>query len=180
MMDRREFVRRLSAGMGAALTPSMLAAIVSGCKAQTESSGLLPTGELQVLESLAEAIIPTTDTPGAIGAGVPHYIEMMLAEFTPPDRVAVFRSQLDWVSSWLARNDTGNLEDLVAALDDQAFGGGTAEDVPPGEPALFATLKPLTVAGYYTSEVGALQELHQSPFVEYEDVPFAEIGKTWA
>lgn len=180
MIDRREFVRRLSAGMGAALTPGMLAAIVSGCEAQTESSGLLARDELQVLESLAEAIIPTTDTPGAIDAGVPQYIEMMLAEFTPPERVEVFRSQLNWVSSWLARHDASNLEDIVAALDDQAFGSGTADEVPPGQPPLFATLKPLTVAGYYTSEVGALQELHQSPFEEYKDVPFDEVGKTWA
>lgn len=180
MMDRREFVKRLSAGMGAALTPGMLAAMLSGCEAETESSGLLTPSELQVLSSLAEAIIPTTDTPGAIDAGVPQYIEMMLAEFTPADRVEAFRSQLDWVSSWLARDDAGRLEDIVAALDEQAFGNGTEVEVPPGEPPLFATLKPLTVAGYYTSEIGATQELHLMPFEEYKDVPLDEIGKTWA
>lgn len=180
MMDRREFVKRLSAGMGAALTPGMLGAILSGCEARTESSGLLTPSEQQVVESLAEAIIPKTDTPGAIDAGVPQYIEMMLAEFTPPDRVAVFRSQLGWVSSWLARHDAGSLEEIVAALDEQAFGHGTADDTPPGEPPLFATLKPLTVAGFYTSKIGATQELHLMPFEEYKDVPLAEIGKTWA
>ena len=180
MMDRREFVKRLSAGMGAALTPGMLAAILSGCEARTESSGLLTPGELDILASLTEAIIPTTDTPGAIDAGVPQYIEMMLAEFTPADQVEVFRSQLDWVSSWLARHDAAGLEDVVAALDEQAFGNGTANETPPGEPPLFAILKPLTVAGYYTSEIGATQELHLMPFEEYKDVPLDEVGKTWA
>lgn len=188
MMDRREFVKRLSAGMGASLTPGMLAAILSGCEARNDTSGLLTPGELQVLESLSEAIIPTTDTPGAIDAGVPQYIEMMLAEFTPSDRVEVLRAQLNWVSSWLARHDAGRLEDvadnnrnvLLAALDDQAFGSGTADETPPGEPPLFAILKPLTVAGYYSSKAGALQELHQSPFEEFKDVPFDEVGKTWA
>lgn len=188
MMDRREFVKRLSAGMGAALTPGVLAAIVSGCEASTESSGLLTTSERNVLESLAEAIIPTTDTPGAIDAGVPQFIEMILAEFTPPNDVESFRSQLDWVSSWLARQDASRLEDvavedrngLLVALDEQAFGNGTADEIPPGEPPLFAILKPLTVAGYYTSEVGATQELHLPLFEEYEDIPFDEVGKTWA
>lgn len=180
MMDRRDFVKRLSAGMGAALTPGMLAAMLSGCGARTETSGLLTPGELQVIESLAEAIIPTTDTPGAIDAGVPQYIEMMLAEFTPADQAELVRSQLRWVSSWLAKHDADKLEDIVAALDEQAFGNGTDHEVPPGEPPLFAIVKPLTVAGYYTSEVGALQELHQSPFIEFKDVPFDEVGKTWA
>lgn len=166
--------------MGAVLTPGMLAAMLSGCEARTVSSGLLTPAEMQVLESLAEAIIPRTDTPGAIDAGVPQYIEMMLAEFTPPDRVEVFRSQLDWVSSWLAQHEADSLQDIVAALDAQAFGGGTADETPPGKPPLFATLKPLTVAGFYTSEIGATQELHLMPFEEYRDAPFDEIGKTWA
>ena len=187
-MDRRDFVKQLSAGMGAALSPGVLAAILSGCQAEPETSGLPATSEMDILGSLAEVIIPTTDTPGAIAAGVPQYIEMMLEHFTPPDQVEVFRSQLDWVSSWLEQQDARSLEDvaeekrsaLLIALDDQAFGDGTSNELPPGEPALFAILKPLTVAGYYTSEIGATQELHQTPFAPYMDVPFDEIGKTWA
>lgn len=188
-MDRRVFVKQLSAGMGAALTPGVLAAILSGCEAQPEATGsLLATPEQDVLGSLAEAIIPTTDTPGAIAAGVPQYIEMMMEHFTPSDQVEVFRSQLDWISSWLEGKGAARLEDvaneelnaLLVALDDQAFGDGTSNELPPGEPALFAILKPLTVAGYYTSEIGATQELHQTPFAPYKDLPFDEIGRTWA
>jgi len=88
---------------------------------------------------------------------------MMLAEFTPSDQVATFRSQLDWISSWLEAQGAPKFEDvgadkrntLLVSLDDQAFGSQSSGDLPPGEPALFAVLKPLTVAGYYTSEVGA-------------------------
>jgi hypothetical protein len=174
--------------MGAALSPGVLAAMLSGCEAKPEASGLLPARERDVLGSLTEAIIPTTDTPGARDAGVPQYIEMMLEHFTPADQVEIFRSQIDWISSWLAERNADSLEDvaevqrnaLLVALDEQAFGGGTSHDLPPGDPALFAILKPLTVAGYYTSEIGATQELHQTPFGSYEDVPFDEIGKTWA
>lgn len=187
-MDRRDFVKQLSAGMGAALTPGVLAAILSGCEAEPQSTGLLATHDQDILGSLTDAIIPRTDTPGARDAGVPQYIEMMLDNFTPSDQVEIFRSQLDWISSWLAGQDAQKLEDVVdekrnallVALDDQAFGAGTSNGLPPGEPALFAILKPLTVAGYYTSEIGATQELHQTPFGSYEDVPFDEIGKTWA
>jgi len=187
-MDRREFVKYLSAGLGAALTPGVLAAIESGHDANPVVSDLLTARELDILGSLTDAIIPRTDTPGARDAGVPQYIEMILAEFTPPDRVRIFRSQLGWISSWLEEQGVRLLEDVVddrrnallVALDNQAFGVGTSNDLPPGEPALFAILKPLTVAGYYTSEIGATQELHQTPFGSYEDVPFDEIGKTWS
>jgi hypothetical protein len=188
MMDRREFVKQLSAGMGAALTPGVLAAILSGCEAESEASHLLTARELDVLGSLTEAIIPTTDTPGARDAGVPQYIEMMLEHFTPSEHVEVFRSQLGWISSWLVDQNARSLDDvaegkrnaLLAALDDQAFGSGAANKLPPGKPALFAILKPLTVAGYYTSKIGATVELHQTPFEPYKDVPYDEIGKIWA
>lgn len=188
MMDRRDFVKQLSAGMGAALTPGVLGAILSGCQPNGESAGLVRPDEHEVLGSLTDAIIPRTDTPGAREAGVPEYIEMMLEHFTPAEQVQTFRAQLDWVSSWLAEQKASRLEDVVekqrnallVALDEQAFGNGASDGLPPGEPALFAILKPLTVAGYYTSEIGATQELHKTPFSPQNDVPFDEIGKTWA
>lgn len=188
-MDRREFVKQLSAGTGTALTPGVLAAILSGCQPDAQSNGLLITRELDVLGSLADAIIPRTSTPGARDAGVPQYIEMMLAEFSPADRVATFRSQLDWISSWIMGQGARRFEDidddkrtaLLASLDKQAFGSQMSNGLPPGDPALFAVLKPLTVAGYYTSEIGARQELHQPPFGSYKgDIPFDEIGKSWS
>lgn len=188
-MDRREFVKRLSAGTGAALAPGVLGAILSGCKPDGQTDGFLTTRELDVLGSLVDAIIPPTDTPGARDAGVPQYIEMMLAEFTPADEVTMFRSQLGWVSSWIEDRGARRFEDvddnarltLLTALDGQAFGSAAADGLPTGKPVFFAVLKPLTVAGYYTSEKGATEELHQMPYGPFEaDVPFDEIGKTWA
>jgi hypothetical protein len=80
---------------------------------------------------------------------------MMLAEFTPADRVGTLRSQLHWVSDWLDERDAPTLEavdaagriELLTALDDQAFGSHKWESLPAGNPALFAVLKPLTLAG---------------------------------
>src|SRR3546814_19814293 len=34
---------------------------------------------------LSERVMPTTDTPGAIAAGVPEYIEKLLADWAWPD-----------------------------------------------------------------------------------------------
>lgn len=53
------------------------------------------------------------------------------------------------------------------------------DDVGPG--AFFRTLKELVVVGYYTSEVGATQELAVNPMGAWRaDIPYAEVGKSWA
>ena len=189
MISRREFVSRLSAGYGAALTPGVLAAIVSGCQPAEGAGDFLEPRELQIVSDLADAIIPETDTPGARDAGVPQYIDMMLREFAPEKNVENCRAQLAWVAGWLdERNATGLGEvdsterrQLLQLLDDQAFGDDPPDGGPAGDPALFALIKPLTVAGYYTSQAGAQLELHQPPFGPYRgDVPFDEIGKSWS
>lgn len=53
---------------------------------------------------------------------------------------------------------------------------------PPADPTFFRTLKELTLAGYYTSEIGATQELQwlASPGRYDADVPLAEVGRAWA
>ena len=41
-------------------------------------------------------------------------------------------------------------------------------------------MKELTLVGYYTSEVGATQELRRMPMSEWKaDVPYDSIGRAW-
>lgn len=51
-----------------------------------------------------------------------------------------------------------------------------------GDPSFFHMLKELTLVGYYTSEVGATEELRfvQVPGRWEGCVPFEEVGRTWA
>ncbi len=65
--------------------------------------------------------------------------------------------------------------------------GGDPNARPPAPPRVegppfFRTLKELTLAGYYTSEIGATQELQwQAAPGEYRaDVPLSEVGRAWA
>lgn len=55
-------------------------------------------------------------------------------------------------------------------------------DVAPDAPPFFRQLKELTLAGYYTSEVGATEELRWNPAPgRYDaDVPYSDIGRAWA
>jgi hypothetical protein len=50
-----------------------------------------------------------------------------------------------------------------------------------GPKAFFRAMKELTLVGYYTSQAGATQELRVNPMGRYRaDVPYAQIGTSWA
>src|SRR5260370_28765403 len=51
--------------------------------------------EFETLGRLTELIIPTTDTPGAIGAGVPKYIDGVVS--ANPEHQKRFREGLQWL-----------------------------------------------------------------------------------
>ena len=61
-------------------------------------------------------------------------------------------------------------------------GEGTASTQVSEAPPFFRQLKELTLAGYYTSEVGATEELQwqASPGRYDADVPLSEVGRAWA
>ena len=45
----------------------------------------------------------------------------------------------------------------------------------------FRTLKELVLVGYYTSEIGATQELRMAPMGSWSgDIPYADVGQAWA
>ena len=54
-------------------------------------------------------------------------------------------------------------------------------DNEPADLPFFRMMKELTVTGYYTSELGATEELRVNPMGVYRgDIPYAEIGRAWA
>ena len=53
------------------------------------------------------------------------------------------------------------------------------EDV--GRQAFFRTMKDLTLVGYYTSQIGATQELSLNPMGRWlGDIPLSQVGRAWA
>src|SRR5882672_4666062 len=51
--------------------------------------------EFETVSQVAERIIPATDTPGAIGAGVPQYIDQVVS--ANPEHKRRFQSGLAWI-----------------------------------------------------------------------------------
>ena len=185
--------------LGVAVSASTVAGIMGGCQATSGNLRSLTGTQHELLGVMTEHIIPSTDTPGARAAGVADYIDAMLTDFYEDDDRQRFLSGLAETDA-KAESTYGKpfmactAEEqfaLLNELDEMAFPDLDAMDATAkktyeearranGKPFI-ATLKELTIAGFYTSEVGATQELHLNPMGAHRgDIPYAEIGRAWA
>jgi hypothetical protein len=126
--------------------------------------------EWERVGKLADLIIPPTDTPGAVAAGVPQYIDQVLT--MNPENRGLMRAGLEWIEerarelfsqSFLKLSEERQIQ-ILQALSDEA--DRHPQPAQPHEPAaedlsvrFFRTLKNLTADGYYTSRAGLVEEL---------------------
>ncbi len=199
-MDRREAVKRISLLLGVSVSAPTMAGILGGCQPSAPGTLRVLSGEQhRKIGVLVEHILPTTDTPGAREAGVAEFVDAMLADFYSEEERFQFMSGFGEVDA-SAQGAYGKVFmecteseqfDVLNALDREAFpdlGAMSNEErvlweaqrAQQGKPFI-ATLKELTLAGYYTSEIGAAQELHVNPMGEYRaDIPYEEVGRAWS
>ena len=163
--------------------------------------------QFKLLTRLSDLLIPETDTPGAVGAGVPNYIEGLLSTWAKTETRQDLEAGLallddtagEMANSGFADLDEAGQIEVLTAVEKAAFGkkrdskndqpaeadndpaAASEAYVPDGEEG-YKELKWLIHYGYYHSEVGCTQEL------QYElvpgpdarsDAPLAEVGRTW-
>ena len=118
--------------------------------------------DFETISRIAELIIPATDTPGAIGAAVPSYIDLIIARNT--DQQLIAADGLRWIDAEANRRAGKPFTDLSEAqqlailepLCEASDSGGKnmARNV-----QFFGLIKSLTADGYYTSKIGLIDEL---------------------
>lgn len=109
--------------------------------------------EFALITRVADLIIPATDTPGAVGAGVPIYIDMVAG--ANEGLKNVLRSGLSWLAG--TGFATAGGEGQVAVLETVCR---SAEMGAEGVPERFwRAIKAMTADGYYTSQIGLREEL---------------------
>jgi hypothetical protein len=235
-ITRREAVARTALLLGGTLAASGITAVrADAWKTATASgwrAGTLTASQSELVATVAEHILPATDTPGARAAGVHRVIDVVLTDYYKADERARFVNGLAELDARAEKaNGVPFLKStpkqqlaLLAAMDGESYppqrvlekaeplnaerarmrdslarqsstgptvsdptrpsadgGGGEAARREAERGWFFRRMKELTLLGYYTSEVGAQQELKVNPMGVYRgDIPYRSIGHSWA
>ncbi|MFL6446820.1 MAG: gluconate 2-dehydrogenase subunit 3 family protein [Bryobacteraceae bacterium] len=119
--------------------------------------------DFATISRVVDLIIPATDTPGALAAGVPAYVDLVIARNT--DQQLVMADGLRWLDGEAARIGAKKFVELtekqqlsmlepLCELADSTTGLARGRNV-----QFFALVKNLTADGFYTSPQGLRQEL---------------------
>ena len=194
-MQRRELLKISTLLLGAGVSASLSRAVLAGVDVSPGAafSNFAESQRLAV-EILCDMIIPTTDTPGAVEAGVPDFVATIVFDwYTESERTAFFDGlrALDaycLASEQVPFHEASETNRIAALREQEQIAGGyqpapTPFGLPPDQPdaPFFSKVKALVVLGYYTSEVGATQELIYMPVPgEFKgNVEFAQVGRQW-
>ena len=181
--SRRDAIKQLAVFCGLALSASSLSALATvamPADMNRSKKTLLDKNQLALVRELGEIIIPTTDTPGAIAAGVHDFINHFMVYCASKEEQQALRAVLTRI------NSSGNKPFLLLGKEQQIELLNNMEQARNGfnQPDRdgFKQLKALVVFGYYRSEMGASQELAYLaiPGGYKGNFKFKEIGKAWA
>ena len=165
-MDRRDLLRTLGATTAlAGLSPQQLAALLASDAPFRAARAFFTAEQREAVDALAEAIIPETDTPGAIEAGVTDFIELIVAEWYEPAERERFMRGLAHVDEHavaltgvrFAHAGEARRTAILAGLESEGVALTELDDEAPTP--FFQQLRSLVLHGYYTSEVGMRDEL---------------------
>lgn len=130
---------------------------------------------MAVLDAAAQVIVPTTDTPGAREAGVPVFIDALVARWMTADEAASFRAGLSALDAsarqrfkrGYAQCSPAEAAELMQALRAASpYGGRTfslSDRILDPKAPFYLRLRDLTVLGYFISEQASSTELRYLP-----------------
>jgi gluconate 2-dehydrogenase gamma chain len=178
MVQRRELLRRAAWVLGGAISAPAALAILQGCSAKDSPAALDWTpkffkgDQAKLMTAIADVIIPKTDTSGALDAGVPAFVDLLMADVYPRDDQERFSAGFaefeaaakagdgkDFLEQDAAQRKASVQRAIDAAL------GAEHEHKP-----FILVARELTLLGFFTSRVGITENM------EYVPVPTAYHG----
>lgn len=175
-MHRREALRIFAAGaVLPALSPELFAFFRQAQPPPGYSLRTLKPSQNETIVAMIDLIVPETETPGAKGARVNEFIDVILTDWATPEERAHFLDGLAGVDKQsnglygknFAAASAAQQTALLRAMDDAAGTEretrrhGATPPVPDSQLKgdFWPVFKGITIHGYYTSEIGFSQEL---------------------
>jgi Gluconate 2-dehydrogenase subunit 3 len=173
-ISRRAALKVIAVGVG---TASALPILEESSLGQQGHSGMVmekPAGsatqvhrffnahEIAMVAAISELIIPADeDSPGAVAADVPAFIDLMISESSPDVKrlwheglVAIDKISKEKFATAFINANADQQVGLLRAISKNEYNARSIEE------RFFVAIKSLTVDGYYTSQIGIHQELH--------------------
>lgn len=205
-INRRTVIKILGLVLGSSIFPTRFvsaAETFQNSSSQVSNSGILTTAELTDLARLVDIIIPPSTTPGAKEAKVHDFINHMLTSFYSEEDSLNFKQGLNMLNNHCLHNhskrflelpdqtQTDTLNDLYDAVgkeksffDRILFKLAQLIDNQQDQKLtdFLQFLKEITIFGYYTSVIGATQELKYLPVPGAFKgcITFSDVGSSWA
>jgi hypothetical protein len=165
-MDRRDLLKLLGTTAAyAGFTAGELEALLTPGGTRRADMAFFTDAQREAVTAFSDLIIPTTDTPGAIEAGVVEYIELMVSEWYDSEERERFMRGLAHLDEH-AESTTGVR--FAYAGDDrqmailkgmEAEGRALLDADSDAAESFFHQARALVMHGYYTSEIGMKEEL---------------------
>jgi hypothetical protein len=208
-MDRREIIKQIAALTGAAFVGGEF--FITGCKSEPATKAATAGWtdiDKQLLNEIAETILPKTATAGAKDALVGDFMTVMVDDTYKKDQQDVFkqglqdlqeRSKTNYKKTFLEMTPSERTE-LLKLLDQEAkehqkklSASGAAgimnvdtaaysKAAQPNLPHYFTLMKQLTLLGFFTSKIGSTEVLrHVAVPGRYEGcIPYQKGDRAWA
>jgi gluconate 2-dehydrogenase gamma chain len=202
-MNRREFLQcaailiggASASQLGFSLTEEQQAFLANAANYNSGKVDYFSPAQRKIIAAMTEVIIPRTDTPGAVDAGVPNYIELMVAHWLTDQERALFDAGLKDIETRIPQEYGSSFDQLDAAqqlkimeaLEDAAsdsswyeFGNVQRDYV--SDAPFICQLKELTIFGFFTSQEGGSQVLRYDPMPMYfdGDIPLGAQESSWS
>jgi gluconate 2-dehydrogenase gamma chain len=188
-MERRKLLQVFACAAALPAVHSNFYSVLHAIHASLPAGGALKTLDAHqhaTVAAMADLIIPRTNTPGALDARVPEFIDLILSDWSDERSRTSFLHGLTAVDE-LSRQSFSK-DFVVSSPHQQAeilrlLGEEMARDarkiaanprgsrggLPEPHGNFYYTFRQLILTGYFTSEVGAAQQLHFQVIPEHLD-----------
>jgi len=182
-LDRRGLLTGASAFLGVELVAPLARALAAESgQGFTASRIALSAEQRALISAVSERIVPTTDTPGAIAAGVPAFMEMMLVDWYEPTDWQEFMNGLGVFAGSVRIQFEKPFAELAAEEQDLVLTQAMTGKISALPISFFEHCRQLVVLGYYTSEIGCKQERVYVPVPGRYDgkYPYADVRRVFS
>ncbi len=198
MLSRRDVLQRASYALGFAVSGSAAAAVLSGCRIDQSldwAPRLLSAQQVITVRSMADHLLPATETPGASDVHVERFIDQVLRDFTPPADQQTFLTGLTAFETICQTTFGRSFTALTKDERDQIFAQYETQSPPlapniwggqvtavVAAPSFYRLFKQMALTGYFHSQLVGEELLAYDPIPGgFEPcMPLSAVGKAWS